>query len=85
MQEPQQQPTLNATPFRKEVIPLTGRWIPANEGTDLSFNFKQLTNLRYTDTHPIGVGGMTKINTAVMNPTYLKPRNTFHFSKSQPA
>jgi len=83
-QQPQPDMALNYQPFPKKVIPLTGKWIPANEGSDLDLNFKQLTNMRYTDTHPIGIGGMTKINSSVMNATYLKPRSAFHYTKNQP-
>jgi hypothetical protein len=69
----------------KKVIPLTGKWIPAYEGVDLGLNYKQLTNLRYTDTHLQGIGGMTKINTSVMHGTHQKVRSAFHYTKSQPA
>ena len=64
-------------------IPLTGKLYtcePAAIGT----NFRTLTNMRYTDTHPKGVAGMTKINVTAVT-TCIKTRNAFHFVKSQPA
>lgn len=80
-----QQPTdLTYQPYPKKVIPLTGKWIPAYEGVDLGLNYKQLTNLRYTDTHLKGVAGMTKINSVAMHDTYQKVRSAFHYTKSQP-
>ena len=86
MPDPQQpNAALNQTTYQKKVLPLTGKWIPANEGTDLGANFKQLINLRYTDTHPVGIQGMTKINPGLMNDVYFRPRSAFHYIKSQPA
>ncbi len=69
-------------PFRKD-IPLNGKLITADPST-IDHNFQQLTNMRYTDTHPESVRGMTKINTNALT-TYLKTRSAFHFVKSQPA
>lgn len=77
--------SLNYQPYPKKIIPLTGKWIPANEGTDLGENFKELTNMRYTNTHPVGILGMTKVNSATMNDTYYRPRAAYHYMKSQPA
>ena len=66
-------------------IPLAGKWITRDPAT-IGNNFQTLDNLRYVGgTHKCGVGGMTKINTAIMNATYFKTRNLFHFKKSQPA
>ena len=66
------------------TIPMNGKFITA-EPASIGMNFRTLKNMRYTDTHLKGVGGMTKINSAaVMNATYLKTRNAFHFNKSQP-
>lgn len=68
---------------RKE-IPFSGKCM-TGEPAMIGANFRTLKNLRYTDTHVKGIGGMTKINTAAMNATYLKARNAFHFCKYQPA
>ena len=66
-------------------IPFNGKLITADPAA-IGQNFQTLTNLRYTDTHLRGIGGMTKINSAaVMDATYLKTRSAFHFKKSQPA
>ena len=66
-------------------ISLSGKLMTRDPST-IGNNFQTLDNLRYIGgTHKRGVGGMTKINTAVMNATYFKTRNLFHFDKSQPA
>jgi len=65
-------------------IPFTGKWMthdPATIGT----NFRTYSNMRPGDTHPKSVQGMTKINSSVMNATYLKTRSAFQYQKSQPA
>jgi len=71
--------------IQKYEVPLDGKlntWDdPAKIGTD----FQQLTNMGYTKTHPKSVGGMTKINTTIMNATYFKTRNGIHYSKVQPS
>jgi len=59
--------------------------ITATDGVTIGEHFKTLKNLRYAPTNPRGVAGMTKINANVMNATYLKARNGFHFRKEQPA
>ena len=64
-------------------IPLNGRLILSDPAT-IGTNFRQLTNLEYTDTHVRGIAGMTKINTTALT-TYLKTRNAFHYRKTQPA
>jgi len=44
-------------------IPLTGRWRPAVDGTELGEgDFQVLTNMRYEEVTPKSVSGMTKIN-----------------------
>lgn len=68
---------------RKE-IPFSGKWMTGEPAT-IGMNFRTLTNLRYADTHVKTPQGMTKINANVMDATYLKARNAFHFKKSQPA
>ncbi len=50
----------------------------------IGVNFRTLTNMRPTDTHIKGVGGMTKQNATAMT-TCVLTRNAFHFSKSQPS
>ena len=46
-------------------IPLNGRLITAEDGAVIGKNFMVLKNMRYTDTHPKGIGGMTAINSTV--------------------
>ncbi len=72
-------------PYRKRAIPFTGKWLPAFDGIVVGTNFTQFTNCRYSDAGPRGIGGMTKINSSVMNATYLKARSAHHFRKAQPA
>lgn len=69
----------------KYEVPLDGKLNTWDDPSKIGTDFQQLTNLRYTETHPKGVGGMTKINTNVMDATYLKPRSAFHYTKDQPA
>jgi hypothetical protein len=62
------------------TIPLTGKLITSADGTELpEGSFQVLTNLRYGLITPKSVAGMTKINTSVINATYLKPRAGHQF------
>lgn len=45
-------------------------------------NFRQLTNMRYTNDFPKAVKGMTKVNASPFN--YTTVDNGFHFTKDQP-
>ena len=64
-------------------LPMSGK-LMLHDAVSIGKNFQILKNLRYAGTHKRGVGGMTKINTAIMNATYFKGRNLFHFNKFQP-
>ncbi len=67
-------------------LPLNGKLITSVDGSQLSEgDFQILKNMRYGELSPRSIAGMTKINTAVINATYLKPRAGFHFRKAQPA
>lgn len=46
------------------AIKLDGKLVTSDDPSTIGKNFKALTNMRYTDTHPKMIGGMTKINTA---------------------
>lgn len=73
-------------PYEWAEIPLTGKCRPAEDGTRLGEgDFQILRNMRYGVVCPKSIGGMTKINTSVINATYLKPRSGFHFKKDQPS
>jgi len=65
-------------------IQLSGRLITHDDPAAIGENFQTLKNLRYESDHLRGVGGMTKINSSVMNSTYYKARRAIHFAKSQP-
>ena len=71
--------------MQKYEVPLDGKLNTWDDPAKIGTKFQQLTNLRYTETHPKGVGGMTKINSAnIMDATYLKTRSAFHYNKDQP-
>ena len=65
-------------------ISLNKKLITAVDGVTIGENFKELTNLRYTDTGLKAIAGMTKINTTALS-SYPKIRNMIHFKKDQPA
>lgn len=71
------------TRSQRKEIPFSGKFW-TTEAAAIGTNFQTLKNMRYTDTHIKGVSGMTKINVTALG-TFLKVRNAFHFSKSQPA
>jgi len=72
--------------FEYEVIPLNGKWRPSLDGTQMeNGDFQTLSNMRYTDASIKSITGMTKINTNVINATYLKTRAAHHFKKGKPA
>jgi hypothetical protein len=69
--------------LKAKMIPLNGKLIQADDPTQIGTNFQTLQNLRYTDSHIKGVGGMTKINSSVLS-SYPHVRNAYHFVKSNP-
>ena len=72
--------------YKHANLPLSGRWRPALDGTELDEgDFQTLTNMRYGEKTPKSVTGMTKINSSVINATYLKPRAGIHFRKDHPS
>ena len=47
-------------------IPLSGKWRPAIDGTELGEgDFQTLTNMRYGEITPKSITGMTKISVAI--------------------
>lgn len=69
----------------KREIPLDGKLITWDDPAKIGQNFQRLTNLRYTATHPKGVGGMSKITSSKLNSTYYKARSGIHYTKDQPS
>ena len=69
--------------FKPKEIPLNGKLVTVDDSLLIGNNFSTLQNMRYTQTHPQGIGGMTKINTTALT-TYLKPRSGFHYKKDSP-
>ena len=74
-----------ADKFKSKEILLNGKLVTSRDAATIGENnFQTLTNLRYTDTNPQGVLGMSKINknTALTN---AKMRSGFHFRKDSPS
>lgn len=71
------------TRLKSKIISLNGKLIASEDPATIGDNFQTLKNMRYTDTHIKGIGGMTKINSAPPS-TYIKPRSGIHFQKQQP-
>ncbi len=77
---------VNDDTFKRVNIPLSGKLVTSRDGTMLGKgDFQVLKNMRYGEFAPKSVSGMTKINTSVVDATYLKIRSGHHFRKSQPA
>jgi len=72
-------------PVKKKLIPLNGKLITSEEPITIGTNFKTYKNMRPTATHPKAIGGMSKVNSTVMDVTYLKTRSAYHMIKEQPA
>ena len=63
-----------------------GQWLPNVEPELIGAqNFKSLKNMRYTDGGIEGINGCSKINTAIINASYYKPRSGHHFRKDRPS
>lgn len=77
-------PGSESAPMMKKSVQLTGKLITAEDPLIIGQNFKTLTNMRYGDSSPKTIGGMTKINSTALT-TYLKVRNAYHYLKAQPA
>ncbi len=68
-------------PVRKVIVPLDGKLITAADPATIGRNFRSLINMRYGNSNPRSVGGMTKINATALT-TYLKVRGAIHFRKN---
>jgi hypothetical protein len=78
-----------AFPYKIRSIPMTGRLIEAIDPLKIGENFRELKNLRPTETHKEAIGGITKItSTAITFEDALsrpgKIRNSIHFVKEEP-
>jgi hypothetical protein len=71
-------------PLKPKEMALDGRLITAVDPVMIGSDFQELKNLRYTDTNPRAIKGMSKINTTALS-THPKVRSGFHFKKEQPA
>lgn len=65
-------------------MPLDGKLITAVDPVMIGSNFQELKNMRYFDTNPRAIKGMSKINSAALS-SHPKISNGFHFKKEQPA
>ena len=72
--------------LKPKVIPLNGKLVTSQDPMMLDEgDFRELTNMRYGETTPVSVLGMTKYNSAaVIDATYLKARAGFHYRKDTP-
>jgi len=70
--------------LKAKQILLKGKLRSSDDSVAIGEDFQQLTNLRYTDTHPQGVSGMTKINTTALS-SYPTIKSGFHLRKDLPA
>jgi hypothetical protein len=71
-------------PSKPKEMPLDGRLVTAVDPVMIGPNFQELKNMRYFDTNPRAIKGMSKINTTAL-PSYPKISNGYHFRKEQPA
>jgi hypothetical protein len=74
----------SAQDLKSKVIPLNGKLVQSDDPTQIGTNYRTLQNLRYTDSHVIGIGGMDNVNASVLS-SYPYVRNAFHFNKVQPS
>jgi len=63
--------------LQRYLIPLDGKWIPAEDPSQIGKNFQSLKNLRYKEKNVEGILGMTKINRSAIT-TYKKVRSAMH-------
>lgn len=76
---------INDEPEGQLVIPLEGKMITSTDPSLIGLNYRSLKNMRYGNGRPEGILGMTKINTNVIDATYLKTRSAYHFHKEHPS
>jgi hypothetical protein len=69
----------------KYELPLDGKMITSQDPTRIGPNFQSLVNMRYHNNTIRGIGGMSKINSTIMDATYFKTKSAHHFKKDQPA
>jgi hypothetical protein len=65
-------------------VPLTGKLVTAEDPITIGDNFQQLTNMRYRRSNPVGISGMSEINTTAVT-SVEQMTNGYHFIKHQPA
>jgi hypothetical protein len=68
-------------PVQVRMVPLNGKLVTAEDPLIIGQNFRTLINMRYGDSSPKSIAGMTKINTTPLT-TYTKVRSAFHFRKN---
>ena len=71
-------------PLKPKEMPLDGKLVTAVDPVMIGPNFQELKNMRYFDTNPRAIAGMSKINTTALS-SHPKISNGFHFKKEQPA
>lgn len=69
--------------LKQADVPLNGKWITSRDNLLLKEgDFSVLTNMRYTDTNPVSIGGMEIVNST--DATYGTPFASYQFIKNQP-
>jgi hypothetical protein len=73
--------------LQKYEVALDGKLITRDPPAKIGPNFQELKNMRYTkDLKGIkGVGGMSKINSSIINVDHYKTRSAIHFKKDFPS
>lgn len=70
--------------LKSREMPLDGKLITSVDPTMIGPNFQELKNLRYFDSNPRAIKGMSKVNITALS-SHPKISNGFHFKKEQPA
>jgi hypothetical protein len=76
--------TMADKPLKPKEMPLDGRLVTAVDPVMIGPNFQELKNLRYFDTNPRAIKGMSKVNNTALS-SHPKISTGYHFKKEQPA
>ena len=71
-------------PLKPKEMPLDGKLVTAVDPIMIGPNFQELKNMRYFDTNPRAIEGMSKVNSTALS-SHPKISTGFHFKKEQPA
>jgi hypothetical protein len=66
--------------LHKAQFQLNGAWLPDYDPAEIGpTNFQTLQNMRYEDTHPVGINGYSKINSTALT-TYIYLKNGYQLN-----